>query len=238
MNHSQDNDDEEFSKYYNIKNDKNKINKNKNEKTKSKPIFKIIYNQGFIKKKRIIKRNKNNKIGYITSKKSGRTLNIIDKIRRNLIQDIIRNWINYKENDINKILQKLNPSTIKNINEIKNKLLEEIYKSNNTHKGNIDKDHNSNIINNIDDNNIKKIKFKFTLKEIIKIIYNEDQKTNILIQKYPELLDKEEKERKKFIDNFYEGLNIEAYLEGITGSEQYKNKFKECFWNFIRENSI
>ena len=58
-----------------------------------------------------------------------------------------------------------------------------------------------------------------------------------MIQKYPELLDKEEKERIKFIDNFYEGLNIEAYLEGITGSEQYKNKFKECFWNFIRENS-
>ena len=133
-------------------------------------------------------------------------------------------------------MQKLIPSTIKNINEIKNKLLEEIYKSNNTHKGNIDKDHNSNIIKYIDDNNIKKIKFKFTLKEIIKIIYNEDQKTNILIQKYPELLDKEEKERIKFIDNFYEGLNIEAYLEGITGSEQYKNKFKECFWNFIKEN--
>ena len=236
MNNSQ-NDDERLSIYYYIKNDKNKIYKNKNEKRKSKPIFAIIYNQGFIKKKRIIKRNKNNKIGYITSKKSGRTLNIIDKIRRNLIQDIIRNWINYKENDINKILQKLIPSTIKNINEIKNKLLEEIYKSNNTHKGNIDKDHNSNIIKYIDDNNIKKIKFKFTLKEIIKIIDNEELKTDILIQKYPELLDKEEKERIKFIDNFYEGLNIEAYLEGITGSEQYKNKFKECFWNFIRENS-
>ena len=135
-------------------------------------------------------------------------------------------------------MQKLNPSTIKNINKIKNKLLEEIYKSDITHKGNIDKYHNINIINNIDDNNIKKIKFKFTLNEIIKIIDNENLKTNILIQKYPELLDKKEKERIIFIDNFYEGLNIEAYLEGITGSEKYKNKFKECFWNFIRENSI
>ena len=235
INNSQ-NDDEKIRDYYYIKDDKGKMYTKEKRKTKS--IFAIIYNPGFIKKKKIIKRNKNNKFGYNTSKKSGRYLNIRDKIIRNIIQDVIPNWINYKENDINKILKKLKPSTIKDINKIKNKLLEEIYKFDITQKGNINKYHNINIINNIDDNNIKKIKFKFTLNEIIKILIdNENLKTNILIQKYPELLDKEEKERKIFIDNFYEGLNIKAYLEGITGPEDYKNKFKDCFLKFITENS-
>ena len=69
MNKIKNDDETLFNYYYNIKDDKNKIYKNKNEKRKSKPIFAIIYHQGFIKKKKIIKRNKNNKIGYITSKK-------------------------------------------------------------------------------------------------------------------------------------------------------------------------
>ena len=185
-----------------IKNNIRKTYKNKKEKRNVKKFFVIIYNQ------ELVKGNRNNKVGYDTTKKSGRKLNIKDKIERDIIQGLIRNWINYNENDFNKIIQKLNPSVIKNNKQIKNKTLEEIFKLDITKKNNIDEKHNIEIINNIDDNDKRKIKLKFAYIEIIKIIDNEKL--------------------------FYEGLNIKEYLEGITGSERYKKKYKKCFMEFIK----
>jgi len=64
---------------------------------------------------------------------------------RNTIQEIIPNWINYKEKGFNNILQKLNPSKIKDIDKLKNVPIEEIFKLDITLKGKVDKQHNINI---------------------------------------------------------------------------------------------
>ena len=117
----------------------------KKRKTKSKKIFTVIEKEGFKKKKEIIRRNENKKVGYATKIKSRRVDNIKDKMGRNTIQEIIPNWINYKEKGFNNILQKLNPSKIKDIDKLKNVPIEEIFKLDITLKGKVDKQHNINI---------------------------------------------------------------------------------------------
>ena len=218
------------------KEDKNKAYGDKKEKRKSKKIFAVIEKDGFKKKKEIIRRNENKKVGYTTKRKSRRALYIRDKIGRNTIQDIIPNWINYKEKDSNNILQKLDPSKIKDINKLKNVPIEEIFKSDITLKGNIDKQHNINIIKFYNNNNVnylKKIKFKFTLNEIIKVIIDKNIREKILSEKMLELKEKEEKERKALINEFFEGLKgIEEYLNDIDGLNCYK-KNKGGFFGFL-----
>ena len=215
---------------------KRKTYENKKEKRKSKKIFAVIEKDGFKKKKEIIRRNENKKVGYATKIKSRRVDNIKDKMGRNTIQEIIPNWINYKEKDFNNILQKLNPSKIKDIDKLKNVSIEEIFKLDITLKGKIDKQHNINIIkyyNNSNVNNLKKIKFKFTLIDTIKAIIDKNIREKILSEKMPELKEKEEKERKVLINEFFEGLKgIEEYLNDIDGSNCYKNKLKKAFLDF------
>ena len=212
------------------KENKIKTYEDKKGKRKSKKIFTILKKDGFIKKKAIIRINENKKVGYKIKIKSRRVDNIKEKIKRNIIQDIIPNWINCKEKNLNNILQKLNPSKIKDIYKTKNEPIEKIFKSDITLKGNIDKQHNINIINN-NANNLKKIKFKFTLIEIMNVIIDKNKREQILSKKMPELKEKEERERKALINEFFEGLKgIEEYLNEIDGSACYKNKIKECFF--------
>ena len=214
------------------KENKRKTYENKKEKRKSKKIFAVIEKDGFKKKKEIIRRNENKKVGYTTKIKSRRVDNIKDKMGRNTIQEIIPNWINYKEKDFNNILQKLNPSKIKDIDKLKNVSIEEIFKLDITLKGKIDKLHNINIINS-NVNSLKKIKFKFTLIEIINVIIDKNKREQILSKKMPELKEKEERERKALINEFFEGLKeIEEYLNDIDGSTCYKNKLKKAFLDF------
>ena len=224
------------------KKNKRKTYEDKKEKRKSKQIFAVIEKDGFKKKKQIIRRNKNKKVGYATKIKSGRVDNIKDKIGRNIIQDIIPNWINYKEKDFNNILQKLKPSKIKDIDKLKNVPIEEIFKLDITLKGNIHKQHNISIIkyyNNNNVNNLKKIKFKFTLIDTIKAIIDKNIREKILSEKMPELKEKEEKERKELINEFFEGLKgIEEYLNEIDGSTCYKNKLKNVFLKFLNVDKL
>ena len=136
------------------------------------------------------------------------------------------------------ILQKLNLSKIKDIDKLKNVPIEEIFKLDITLKGNIHKQHNISIINN-NVNNLKKIKFKFTLIDTIKAIIDKNIREKILSEKMPELKEKEEKERKELINEFFEGLKgIEEYLNEIDGSTCYKNKLKNVFLKFLNVDKL
>ncbi len=213
----------------------------KKDKTKQKKIFIIKKDDNNIKKKEIITGNGKRKIMNSTKRISNRKLNIRDMIITNFIQNIIRNWINYKEKNKKKILQKINPSIFKKSNYldlIKNKTIEEIFKleiSKRIENKNINKE----IINDSDKE--KSIKFKFTLKQIFLVFNQISSREEKLIEKIPELEDMKT-EDKNYVKNFFTGLKEkeEYFKEKKKGSKNHQEKFQKVFndlASYLNENS-
>lgn len=176
-----------------------------------------------------------------TKRISNRKLNIRDMIITNFIQNIIRNWINYKEKNKKKILQKINPSIFKKNNYlelIKDKTIEEIFKleiSKRIENKNINKE----IINSSDKE--KSIKFKFTLKQIFLVFNQISSREEKLIEKIPELEDMKT-EDKNYVKNFFTGLKEkeEYFKEKKKGSKNHQEKFQKVFndlASYLNENS-
>ena len=213
----------------------------KKDKTKQKKIFIIKKDDNNIKKKEIITGNGKRKIMNSTKRISNRKLNIRDMIITNFIQNIIRNWINYKEKNKKKILQKINPSIFKKNNYlelIKDKTIEEIFKleiSKRIENKNINKE----IINSSDKE--KSIKFKFTLKQIFLVFNQISSREEKLIEKIPELEDMKT-EDKNYVKNFFTGLKEkeEYFKEKKKGSKNHQEKFQKVFndlASYLNENS-
>lgn len=202
------------------RNKKRKTNGENKEIKKTKILFTIEKN------------DKNTRIGKKTEKKSRRRLNIYNKLFRNFIQDIIPNWINFGENEKKKKLYKLNPNILKKTNnyKFKNKLLKEIYSQEITSKE-YDKEHNIKIIQNAE--GIKKIKLELYFEETVKFFSNKSlQKDEIIkILKYKKSYDE-----KINIDEFLNGLEgKEEYIHNKGGNSSYKIKFKESLEKFENE---
>ena len=230
------------TKYKSSQKDTNQTKINlKKDKTKQKKIFIIKKDDNNIKKKEIITGNGKRKIMNSTKRISNRKLNIRDMIITNFIQNIIRNWINYKEKNKKKILQKINPSIFKKNNYlelIKDKTIEEIFKleiSKRIENKNINKE----IINSSDKE--KSIKFKFTLKQIFLVFNQISSREEKLIEKIPELEDMKT-EDKNYVKNIFTGLKEkeEYFKEKKKGSKNHQEKFQKVFndlASYLNENS-
>ncbi len=140
-------------------------------------------------------------------------------IIRNLIQEIILNWVNYEEKNKNNYLRKINPSILKESNYLdknKNKTIGEIFELKNV---------NEDIVENADKE--KLIKFKFTLTEIFLAFNQKNYREGLLILKFPELTKMGEEERKIYVNNFYNRLKEkEEYCNEKGGSVAYQKKLK------------
>lgn len=220
------------NKLYSTKDTSKQKANNKKIKRKQKKIFVIKKDGDNKKKKEIITGNGKKKINNSTKRESNRKPNIRDMIITNFIQVIIRNWINYKQKDKKKILQKINPSIFKKSNYldlIKNKTIEEIFKleiSKRIKNKNINKE----IINNSDKKN--QIKFKFTLKQMFLAFNKVSSREEILIEIFPGLKLMKTEDKNLYVKNFYTGLKEkEEYFKEKKEKRSQKNqkKFDEAF---------
>ena len=161
-----------------------------------------------------IENEKELKIGNSIKTKNFRYDNQINKIIRNLIQEILLDWINYKENDSSKILYKINPMILKknNFKYFKGKKLKDIYsneisiKDKKTKKIK-DNDHNIIIINDCN-NKIKNFKLNLLFEQALKLFLD---KNNV-------------KEGFSYIINLDENkISKSELLGGLKGKEEYIN---------------
>ena len=161
-----------------------------------------------------IENEKELKIGNSIKTKNFRYDNQINKIIRNLIQEILLDWINYKENDSSKILYKINPIILKknNFKYFKGKKLKDIYsneisiKDKKTKKIK-DNDHNIIIINDCN-NKIKNFKLNLLFEQALKLFLD---KNNV-------------KEGFSYIINLDENkISKSELLGGLKGKEEYIN---------------
>ena len=120
--------------YINLDFDKDIIEQNKPYEDNcnmviSKKIFEIKKISKIEKLKDLLLK-KRSKIGYLTHKKSKRSSNIEDMIVRNIIQEIIPDWINVNETNKRNILVKIKPSILRDTDffkKNKDKLIGEFY---------------------------------------------------------------------------------------------------------------
>jgi len=210
-----------FQKIENAVNEETYHHKALNKKAQKK-IFIIIKSDEGEKRKEIITGNGKRKVGYTTNRQSLRWLNLRNMIIRNLIQEIIPNWVNYEEKNKNNYLRKINPSILKESNYLdknKNKTIGEIFELKNV---------NEDIVENADKE--KLIKFKFTLTEIFLAFNQKNYREGLLILKFPELTKMGEEERKIYVNNFYNRLKEkEEYCNEKGGSVAYQKKLKVVF---------
>lgn len=150
---------------------------------------------------------KENKIGYNTEKNSKRGENILNKIQRNLIQDIFLYWINYDEKDKNKIIRKLNPKVLDD--DFRLKVLKDIY-SQEINQNEKEKDHNIKIIENAI--GIKKLKLCLTFKDAIKFFFNEYYKE----EEFLDIIRKLKEE-----SGVEEEIQYKQFLKGLRGCKEY-----------------
>lgn len=220
-------EESERNKRENDENKKNsttiKIQKTYNEKKErrnKKQIF-MINESGYYNNQ---KTNERTKIGNNVEKKGKRRDNMKNEIKRNFFEDIIRNWINFKEN---LCLEKISPREIQKIDiyDYKDKTLRDIYELPLIKKQK-DENYNKNIINK--SKCYQKIKLGFTIKEAFLVFHNETSeiREKILENRCPEFLQKDENERKKNISEFYKGLiDFKEYSNKKNASKIWKNKF-------------
>ena len=217
--------------------DENTFNKDCNEKLDksnvvefyreiSRKIFDIKKITKIEKRKDLLLR-KRKKIGYSRKKRSKRPSNIKDMIVRNLIQEIIPNWINYNEKNKRNILKKIKPSILKDtyfFDKNKDKIIEDFYNLNITKTEN----NQNTIIEFIEKtDNDKLIKLKFTLMEAFTVFNDINSREEILLSKEPTLKKKNGEEKKAFIEKFYLGLkNKEEYIYEKGGNEKYQQKLE------------
>ncbi len=125
------------------------------------------------------KRNNRQKYPNKNKKESIRNWNQLNKIKRNLIQDIILDWVNISIENPELRLKKIEPQILKNeyknFSDIIYMTLSEIY-SNDINKkdiiGNTRREHNKNIIQNLEKDSIIYSKMNMTFKEVMKLFFN------------------------------------------------------------------
>ncbi len=227
--------------YINLDFDKDIIEQNKPYEDNcnmviSKKIFEIKKISKIEKLKDLLLK-KRSKIGYLTHKKSKRSSNIEDMIVRNIIQEIIPDWINVNETNKRNILVKIKPSILRDTDffkKNKDKLIGEFYILEITEKVKNQK-HNIEIIEKAD--NDKMIKLKFSLMEVFTAFNDINSREEILISKKPILLNENEIEKKAYIEKFYLGLkNKEEYINEKGGNEKYQEKLKKKLNELSEEN--
>ena len=172
------------------------------------------------------------KIGNNTKKKSKREYNQIKMIKRNLIQDIFRNWINYGES--NK-LSKLDPDVLVDDFRDRDIKLKEIYSKTITKKKK-KKNLNIEIINKADGiDGMKKLKLNISFKFALNLFFENIQK-NDLIKSNQQLKEYIGNKEDKYFKQFLEGLQTsEEYLKQKGGRETYKKKLKKTLSKFKQE---
>ena len=163
------------------------------------------------------------KIGNkISRRKSGRKQNIIAKIIRNFIQDIIPSWIKCikpgKNNKLNK------DEIINNFKKHKNIKLSDIFK-------------NQIIISNNTKDDINYIKLEFTLKEAFLCFKSREssKRKDILLDVLNRLKLNEEKFNEK---NFFEDFDdIDCYIKRKAENGENLNKLEKAFSEIISDLS-
>lgn len=193
-------------------------------------------NNNFLLKKRNEKpfifktlNSKFEKSGNNIKKKSNRNQNIQNKILRNLIQDIIPNWVNIKKEKKYKILNKITKNKLSyDINKYKEKKLYTIYNKNIF-------DDNNNINNESNLNNDTLLKLNFYFEEAIQVFCFEDSRDDILLKvrkrEFNLSNDKNNKNpnSKEFFANF---KCKKKYINEKTNNKNEKIRLNKCFEEF------
>ena len=125
------------------------------------------------------KRNNRQKYPNKNKKESIRNWNQLNKIKRNLIQDIILDWVNISIENPELRLKKIEPQILKNkyknFSDIIDMTLSEIYSNDISKKeiiGDTRKEHNKIIIQNLGKDSIIYSKMNMTFKEVMKLFFN------------------------------------------------------------------
>lgn len=175
------------------------------------------------------------KSGNNIKKKSNRNQNIQNKILRNLIQDIIPNWVNINKKKECKILNKISKKKLTyDINKYKEKKLYTIYSKN------IFDDNN--IINNENNlNNDTLLKLNFYFEEAIQAFCFEESRDDILLKvKKREFNLFNEKNNdnpnsKEFFANF---KCKKKYINEKTNNKKEKIRLNKCFEEFQNKFNV
>ena len=156
-------------------------------------------------------------------RKRYRSDNISNMFKRNLIQKIFLEWINYGEEKNNRI-QKLDPIIFMNSSNFKGKKLKEIYSKNISIKSkNLDRKYNIHIINEA--KGIKNVKLNFSFEQALKLFYYRTIDENEIIE---------------IIKNLNENVDINEanIIEGLKSKEEFivekAKRKKPCFENKLR----
>ena len=192
---------------------------NQNEDQKSNPSLDKIEEE--LNKILVEKENKNpkkNKLHHKRTKQSIRNGNQLTRIKGNLIQKHILDWLNDGKSPEHQ-LKKIDPDLLKSkyakISDILQISLSELYSNDICKKyinenENINKDHNKNIINNLEKNDIMSTKLAFKFKNVLKIFFNIDDENNLLIDEN---------------ENILKGMiNFKEYFEKTINSNNTFNK--------------
>ena len=168
---------------------------NQNEDQKSNPYLDIIEEE--LNKILVEKENKNpkkKKLHHKRTKQSIRNGNQLTRIKGNLIQKHILDWLNDGKSPEHQ-LKKIDPDLLKSkyakISDILQISLRELYSNDICKKyinENINKDHNKDIINNLEKNDIMSTKLAFKFKNVLKIFFNIDDENNLLIDENENIL--------------------------------------------------
>ena len=190
---------------------------NQNEDQKSNPSLDKIEEE--LNKILVEKENKNpkkNKLHHKRTKQSIRNGNQLTRIKGNLIQKHILDWLNDGKSPEHQ-LKKIDPDLLKSkyakISDILQISLSELYSNDICKKyinENINKDHNKNIIDNLEKNDIMSTKLAFKFKNVLKIFFNIDDENNLLIDEN---------------ENILKGMiNFKEYFEKTINSNNTFNK--------------
>ena len=170
---------------------------NQNEDQKSNPYLDKIeeeLNKILVEKEN--KNPKNKKLHHKRTKQSIRNGNQLTRIKGNLIQKYILDWLNdgkSPEHQLKKIDPDLLKSKFAKISDILQISLRELYSNDICKKyinenENINKDHNKNIINNLEKNDIMSTKLAFKFKNVLEMFFNIDDENNLLIDENENIL--------------------------------------------------
>ncbi len=190
---------------------------NQNEDQKSNPYLDKIEEE--LNKILVEKENKNpkkKKLHHKRTKQSIRNGNQLTRIKGNLIQKHILDWLNDGKSPEHQ-LKKIDPDLLKSkyakISDILQISLRELYSNDICKKyinENINKDHNKYIINNLEKNDIMSTKLAFKFKNVLKIFFNIDDENNLLIDEN---------------ENILKGMiNFKEYFEKTINSNNTFNK--------------
>ena len=185
----------------------------------NKRIKTEIVGKKFLEKKRKHSENddeeKSNseKSANIIKRQRYRSDNLLNMVKRNLVQKIFLDWINNEE-DKNNRLAKLDPTTIKTFSELKGKKLKEIYSQKISVKPKLDKDHNINIIEMA--KGIKNIKLNFSFEQALQLFFYQTIDEKEILE-----LVKNIKDDEKII------VNEDHILKGLKSKEEFINEKSE-----------